>query len=836
MSFGIFEFFPITMSKKNKHNKKPQNHINGLSVVSASPYRNDRYFFPMESGTKLEGIREKLFLDRYSMKDETGEPLEKYPEQTWRRVSKALSSVEKTPELKKEWEKKFYDAMTDFKFNPAGRFLVSAGTGTTATMVNCFVIPDPEDTRNGILETLKQMTELSARGGGVGFNLSTLRPRGSYLKAINGTSSGSVSWANLYSIAAHDIIQQGGTRRGALMIMLWDWHPDVEEFITVKKEQGKILGANLSVCISDAFMEAVEKDKAWELRFPDTDHEKYRTEWDGDLYEWIKKGYPVKTYKTIQARELWDLICDSAWASAEPGVVFLDLGNRMNNTWYFEKNIATNPCGEQLLPAWGVCNLSSINLVQFVDEGGEFDYDAFSEIVQVGVRFLDNAIDSERYPFKEIEKVQFRERRIGLGTIGLADALIKMKIRYGSVDSLIVIEKIFRTLRDVAYEYSADLAVEKGAFQMFDAEKYLQSGFMKTMPKSIREKIRANGIRNALLLTQAPTGKISLLAGVNSGIEPVFSFSYIQKDRLGERTMFHPLYQAWIDEHGKDTIPDYFVTADDLTPEEHVRIQALIQKYTDSSISKTVNAPKVHTVDDVKKLYELAYKSGCKGISYMREGSREGTLIRNKEEKKEEEKKVEVPVPTIWARPTKLVGNTYRMQTSVGTAFITINKDEDGAPVEVFINTGKAGSDVLAMAEALGRLISKSLKFGDHLSIRERAVLIIEQLNGIGGSRTIGFGPDKIASLPDAIARALAIDMGLMPQKTAAVNLYTNGNGNGHAMPIAVTAEVESEHIHGKQLQLIEAKMGDICPDCGNASLINEMGCKTCHGCGYSEC
>lgn len=801
-------------------------------------YAPERYFFPMTEGTKLSGIRERLFLDRYSMKDAKGEVMEIFPEQSWRRVAKAIAQIEKTPTLKKYWEKRFYEAMLDFKFCPAGRFLTSAGTGTDTTMINCYVLPMTEDTRAGVVKTLEYITEISARGGGVGFNLSSLRPKGSYLRAVNGTSSGAASWANLYSVAVHDIIQQGGTRRGALMIMLWDWHPDVEEFITVKREQGRILGANLSVCVSDAFMDAVEKDADWQLRFPDTESDKYRSEWQGDLEDWEKKGLPVKVHKTIKARELWDLICESAWASAEPGVIFMDRGNRMNNTWYFEKNISTNPCGEQHLPAWGVCNLSSINLAAFVKDG-EFDYSEFAEAIRVGMRFLDNAIDAEKYLYDEIREVQLRERRTGLGTVGLADALIKMQVRYGSAESLEIIEKIFKMLRDIAYETSIELAKEKGVFEMFNVSKYLQSGFMQTMPEEIRSKIRKHGIRNALLLTQAPTGKISLLAGVSSGIEPVFSFSYIQKDRLGERTMYHPLYQAWVDEHDIEDMPDYFVVADDLTPEEHVNIQALIQKYTDSSISKTVNAPEVHSIEDVKTLYRLAYETGCKGISYMREGSREGTLVRSKEKEKEETVKENERVDyQAWVRPTKIAGSTYRLKTPLGTAFITVNHDEYSSPVEVFINIGRAGSDIQAMAEALGRVVSKSLKFGTAATTKERAIVMIEQMQGIGSSRTVGFGANKISSLPDAVARALALDMGLVSLDNFGKSI-SNGSGNGHTDTISDGIENSEQLVldeTGAYQATLLARAADICPSCGNATLVHEMGCKTCHGCGYSEC
>ena len=355
-------------------------------------------------------------------------------------------------------------------------------------------------------------------------------------------------------------------------------------------------------------------------------------------------------------------------------------------------------------------------------------------------------------------------------------------------------------------------------------------------------KIKRFGIRNALIITEAPTGKISLLAGASSGIEPVFSFSYTQKDRLGERTMYHPLYQEWVDKHPDEKIPDYFVTADDLSPEEHINVQALIQKYTDSSISKTVNAPKTHSVSDVKKLYLLAYEKGCKGISYMREGSREGTLVRGSSEAKketEEAKKTEEQKASVWVRPIKISGSTYRLKTPVGTAFITVNHDETDSPVETFINIGRAGSDVQAMAEALGRVISKSLKMGSNLTGKERAILMIEQLQGIGGSRSVGFGAERILSLPDAIAKALSLDMGLLPQKQMEIpvqeKLLSNGHTNGVVHTNGEVAISESVEDSGDQLSFL-AKHADFCPSCGNATLVHEMGCKTCHGCGYSEC
>src|SRR5579883_2754898 len=468
--------------------------------------------------TQLEGIRQKVFMDRYSLKDASGQPLEFTPEQLWARVARGIAAVEPTEEKRAEWEKRFYEALTNFQFVPGGRILAGAGTGHQVTYYNCFVIPSPEDSRQGILDNLKVMTEIMARGGGVGINLSTLRPRGSYIKTVNGTASGPCSWAQLYSVATGDVIQQGGSRRGALMLMLDDTHPDIEEFITVKRTAGKIEHANLSICVSDAFMQAVKDDADWHLT------------WQGQVK------------KTIRARALWDLICTSAWESAEPGVVFIDRYNKESNTWYYENIRCVNPCGEQGLPPFGVCNLGALNLAAFV-KNGQMDWEQLAEKSKVAMRFLDNVVDANEYFIEENETAQLGTRRTGLGTMGLADALIKMKIAYGSEESLPVIERIYATIRDAAYEASADIAEEKGSFPHFDRDKYMQGKFIKRLPKHVQEKIRQQGIRNAVLLTQAPTGTTSLLAGVSSGIEPVYDFAMIRRDRTGEHILYHPLLQ-----------------------------------------------------------------------------------------------------------------------------------------------------------------------------------------------------------------------------------------------------------------------------------------------------
>ncbi len=1076
---------------------------------------------------------------------------------------------------------------------------VSAGV----VVSNCYVIPSPEDSRQGILDNLKVMTEIMARGGGVGINLSTLRPRGSYIRTVNGTASGPCSWAQLYSVATGDVIQQGGSRRGALMLMLDDTHPDIEEFITVKRTPGKIEHANLSVCISDSFMQAVKDDTDWDLI------------WQG------------KVMKTIRARKLWDLICNSAWESAEPGMVFMDRYNTESNTWYYENIRCVNPCvtgdtlvstehgytyardlqlgmkirtpaglkpieklynnglkriyrvdfsdggylkgtadhklkvvrdkkyqwvaiselvegdkvlvvanetfgprqnlpaeameyiakrelkvashydrtlglivgsvlgdgtlrevangnshsyqckvafglhedgwydtfvslmtdmnihthrtlaekdfigeggvavkhasvrlecyklasllvrigmtpnikapqktipaafmhmdkeflagildglfstdgsvlikqdnpmlrfhtssyelaqqvrllllqfgihgriyratrdedleydgrsmygtgekydvvimnegiarfyaevglthpdkaarlkeiaegwhyiggswtaavvsvedtgyeeevydlyepetltwitngycsldcGEQGLPPWGVCNLGAINLSAFI-ENGKMNYEQLAETSRVAMRFLDNVIDANLYFIKENEEAQLGTRRTGLGTMGLADALIKMKIAYGSEESLPVIERIYATIRNAAYEASADIAAEKGVFPHFDRDKYIQGRFIKRLPQAIQEKIRTQGIRNAVLLTQAPTGTTSLLAGVSSGIEPVYDFAMVRRDRTGEHILYHPLLQEWREKHPNEQTPHYFVSSKDLTPEEHVRVQAMIQRYTDSSISKTVNAPNDHTVEQVQMLYRMAYEMGCKGITYYRDGSRDAVLTRVEDEQKKKEAEAEKQAPMlepvtsiqqgVKPRPSVVHGYTRQVAAPEGKINVTINSDEQG-PLEVFVNVGKAGSDIAALAEALGRLISLNLRLLSPLSQTDRAQEIVDQLRGIGGSRSVGFGMQQIRSLPDAVARALELHIESLQEVEQT-----------QAVQEPVKEQVEEKNskngIHTSDPSPLNLNMlsvtGNLCPECGCNTLVYEEGCKKCYSCGHSEC
>ncbi|WP_456290482.1 adenosylcobalamin-dependent ribonucleoside-diphosphate reductase [Paenibacillus sp. AK002] len=875
---------------------------------------------------RLEGLSEKIFLDRYAWKDadtnnakvgdvvlvltkddpkfptkEVGEivkregrkvtvktrkgelvesdvekltlTIEKTPEEMWDRLAAAMSSVEATPELQEEWRGKFREILDDWKLVPGGRIAAGAGASDELTLFNCYVIPSPKDSRGGIMETLSEMTEIMARGGGVGINLSSLRPRRAIVRGVNGSSSGAVSWGGLFSYTT-GLIEQGGSRRGALMLMINDWHPDVEDFITVKQTMGQVTNANLSVCVSNDFMKAVKEDLDWELVFPDTTDPDYDELWDGDLDKWKKAGRSIIPYKTVKAREVWHTIIESAWKSAEPGVVFMEYYNQMSNSWYFNPIICTNPCGEQGLPGWGVCNLSAMNLSKFYDEANhDVAWDELATTTRYSVRFLDNVIDRTPYHFEENELNQKKERRVGLGTMGLAELMIKLNIRYGSPESLEFLDKLYGFIAREAYLASADIAEEKGSFQAFDAELYLQSGFMKNMAEvypEVAEAVRKKGARNVTVITQAPTGSTGTMVGTSTGIEPYFAFKYFRQSRLGFDEQFVPIAQDWLDSHPGEELPDYYVTAMSLSAEDHIRVQAAIQRWVDSSISKTANCPADFTVEDTKRLYELAFDLGCKGVTIYRDGSRDVQVLQTekKEDKAaeattastaetaleqsaagqaaEETASVEPAAGSVAVtaspsksgldkqykkRPQVLRGATYKMNTPFGMAYITIN-DLDGIPSEIFLNVGKAGSDVFAMAEALGRVCSLFLRYGDH---GNKVELLIKHLKGIGGTGAIGFGANRVESIADAVAKAL---------ETHVANNAEADHDHDPA-PVAATmapadageAEATAAAGNGGHGAHAGGSMSlDLCPSCGGASLINIEGCKTCGNCGYSKC
>ncbi|OMF94892.1 adenosylcobalamin-dependent ribonucleoside-diphosphate reductase [Paenibacillus sp. FSL R7-0337] len=883
----------------------------------------------VEHNKRLEGLSEKIFLDRYAWKDadsnnakvgdvvlvltkddpkfptkEVGEivertgrivtvrtrsgelvqsdvekltlNIEKTPEEMWDRLAAAMASVEKTPELQEEWTSRFRSILDDWKLVPGGRIAAGAGASEELTLFNCYVIPSPKDSRGGIMETLSEMTEIMARGGGVGINLSSLRPRRAIVRGVNGSSSGSVSWGGLFSYTT-GLIEQGGSRRGALMLMINDWHPDVLDFITVKQTMGQVTNANLSVCVSNSFMKAVKEDLDWELVFPDTTDPDYDTLWDGDLDKWKADNRRVIPYRTVRARDIWQTIIESAWKSAEPGVVFMEYYNQMSNSWYFNRIICTNPCGEQGLPGWGVCNLSAVNLSKFYDaEKHEVDWADLARTTRYSVRFLDNVIDKTPYHFPENEANQKLERRVGLGTMGLAELMIKLNIRYGSPESLEFLDKLYGFMAREAYLASAEIAGEKGSFQAFDTDKYLQSGFMRNITEvypEVSESIRKHGMRNVTVITQAPTGSTGTMVGTSTGIEPYFAFKYFRQSRLGYDEQFVPIAQEWLEAHPGEELPEYFVTSMDLSAKDHIRAQAAIQRWVDSSISKTANCPSDFTVEETAELYEMAFDLGCKGVTIYRDGSRDVQVLETtkKEDKKDaaaEVKSVEAketePAATINVtakpmtmeaapglqpaasgvdkqykkRPQVLRGATYKINTPFGMAYITIN-DLDGIPAEIFLNVGKAGSDVFAMAEALGRVCSLFLRYGDH---GEKVGLLIKHLKGIGGSGAIGFGANRVESIADAVAKALE------------THVLNNAHDDHIPAPIAATLELDfndalsaelkstvpvaaTHDNHGSHDAHSHATASrDLCPSCGSASLINIEGCKTCGNCGYSRC
>lgn len=753
-------------------------------------------------------------------------PIETRVEQMMDRVARGAAAVEK-PEVQKQWEAEFRWLLDGWKFTPGGRILTACGTDQNLTFYNCYVIPSPKDSREGIFDTLSQMAEIMSRGGGVGINLSTLRPRYAYVRGVNGRSSGSVSWGALFSHTT-GLIEQGGSRRGALMLILNVWHPDVLEFISAKREAGKITNANISVGVTDDFMAAVEADGDWNLRFPDTNDPAFEEHWSGNMLKWEERGGKTITHKTVKAREVWNQIIGSAWASAEPGLFFIDRANKMSNSGYYDQGdlICTNPCGEQPLPQWSVCNLGHINLSRFV-ENTSVKWDELARSVRTSVRFLDNVIDATPYFFEQNEEQQKSERRVGLGTVGLAEMLIRLGITYGSKECVGFLDKLYKFIAREAYLASADYAAEKGSFAQFDAEKFLQSGFMQGMPGDVRDAIAKKGIRNVTLLTQAPTGTVGTMIGTSTGIEPFFFWSYFRKGRLGVHEEKVRVVQEWNEAHPGEPLPEYFVSAMDLNPEEHVRVQAAIQRWVDSAISKTCNCPSDYTVEQTRELYELMYKLGCKGGTIYRDQSRDEQVLNLKLDEPKKESTA-VPAPAVQVehkpevkvrpRPYKRYGVTVSKNTPGGTAHITMNDDAEGTPFEVFVDIGKGGSDIKAMAEALGRLASLVLRLSSPLSPKERVNEIVNQLNGIGGPRSLGFGKQRVRSLPDAMAQAL---------EEQYLGVADSGE---HESPIKAGLPPSHEAAEGKQVA------ADMCPSCGNVSFVAIEGCQTCYSCGYSEC
>lgn len=730
--------------------------------------------------------------------------LETPEEMCWRvatAIARAEERYDKSPGVLQVIAEQFYALMVEKVFLPNSPTLMNAGKDNGLQYSACYVLP-VGDSMEEIFEAVKAAAIIHKSGGGTGFAFSRLRPKDALVASTGGKASGPVSFLRVFN-AATEAVKQGGTRRGANMGILRVDHPDVLEFIECKLDGG-ITNFNISVAITDRFMDALEHGEEYDLVEPHTREVTGR----------------------LSAPEVFDRIVKAAWRTGDPGLVFIDRinaspANPLPGRMTIE---ATNPCGEQPLFPWDVCNLGSINVARFASQNGSgqwgVDWDALDRTARLCVRFLDDVIDVNPYPIQEITSLAREIRRVGLGVMGWADLLFALGIPYDSEEALDLAEQLMSRIRQAAHIASQVLAVERGPFPAF------------------AESIYRNGppMRNCTLTTIAPTGTISIIAGCSSGIEPIFAlaFSHTVGDRhltfvnsvfervAKERGFFSEALMQEVARrgtlHGIPGIPEdvqrVFKSAHEIDPDWHVRMQAAFQKYTDNGVSKTINLPNSATNAEVARAYLRAWETGCLGITVFRDGCKGDQVLHVGT--REKEKKAEAPVAAVSAvvkpRPRSLAGKTYRLQTSVGNAYIVVNENgESHEPFEVFVSVGKAGSDTMAVAEALGRLISLTLRMPSPFSPTRRVEEIVSQLSGIGGGRTTGFGPNRVLSLPDGLAQILAEHIGQVKA-------------------------VDGDNGHSKSGEAENRVAGDLCPDCGRATLYYEEGCKKCHSCGFSEC
>lgn len=787
-------------------------------------------------------ISQQIWDMKYRLKHADGHPVDKNIDDTWRRVARALSQPESD---KPFWEQKFFDVMSDFRFLPAGRILSGAGSDRKVTLFNCFVMGDIPDDMGGIFDGLKEAALTMQQGGGIGYDFSSLRPKGAYVGGVGADASGPLSFMDVWDAMCRTIMS-AGSRRGAMMAVIRCDHPDVEAFIEAKREPGRLRMFNLSVLVTDAFMQAVKEDGDWDLVFEDT------------------------VYNTVKARDLWDAIMRSTYAFAEPGVIFIDRINNANNLNYCETIHGTNPCGEQPLPPYGACLLGSVNLSRFVER--PFDPDAtlnleqLAETVTVAVRMMDNVVDASNFPLEQQEHEAKAKRRIGLGITGLADALIMCGARYGAANAVKLTETWMATIQRAAYMASIDLAKEKGAFPLFDAEKYAITGHASTLDEDIRAAIAEHGIRNSLLTSVAPTGTISLFAdNVSSGLEPVFSFKYTRNILMpdGERRseeVSDYAYRLFQRLKGEDaTLTDAFVDAQGLAPNDHLVMQAAVQKYIDSSISKTINVPESISFADFKEVYMQAYDLNCKGCTTYRPNDVTGAVLETTKPSTTSESEPELPLeqPTATVhpldegdsgaivymtqpldRPEALPGATYKVNwpESDHAIYITLNdivQDSRRRPFEVFINS--KNMEHYAWSLALTRMISAVFRRGGDVSF------VVEELKAVfdpRGGHWVGgrYVPSLLAAIGTVIERHM-IEIGFLSAPGQLANDadkklnvmgmntdYANGENSGRRA-----------HDSAPSNQATRSPFQQ-CPKCAQPSLMRQEGCDTCTSCGYSKC
>ena len=747
-------------------------------------------------------ISQQIWDMKYRLKDQNGAFLEHTVEDTWRRIAVALSKAEANP---KKWESIFYDSLTDFKFLPAGRIIAGSGTARNVTLFNCFVMGVIPDSMSGIFDMLKEAALTMQQGGGIGYDFSTIRPKGSIVKGIAADASGPVSFMDVWDSMCRTIMS-AGSRRGAMMATMRCDHPDIEEFIAAKSDSKKLRMFNLSVLVSDAFMEALKKGEDWRLTFND------------------------KIYKVIKAADLWDKIMRATYNYAEPGVIFIDRINEANNLRYCETITATNPCGEQPLPPYGACLLGSINLARLVEypfgENAHLDVSQLENLVATAVRMMDNVIEVSQFPL-EVQKLEaLNKRRIGLGVTGLADALLMVGLRYGSDEAVEKTEEWMKLIARASYKASINLAKEKGAFSLFDPEQLIASGNMKQMDDDIKQAVRKFGIRNALLTSIAPTGTISLYAGnVSSGIEPVFAYSYTRKvlqndgSHIEEEVVDYAV-QMWRDKFGDAQLPDYFVSAQNLTPSDHVKMQAAAQKWVDSSISKTINCPEDISFDDFKEVYMQAYDTGCKGCTTYRPNEVTGSVLSvASEEKSKSEKEIDGEVIYMsepLERPNTLDGNTYKLRwpDSEHAIYVTINDiivNDQRRPFEVFINS--KNMEHFAWTVGLTRMISAVFRRGGDVSF------VVDELKAVFDPRGGAWVNGKY------IPSILAAIGGVLEEHMVKIGFIINSD--------EMLSHQKGDLSKVEKLKRLKQKS---CTSCGQFDLQMIEGCMTCRSCGYSKC
>ncbi len=775
-------------------------------------------------------ISQQIWDMKYRLKGPDGAPVDQTIPDTWQRIAKALAVAEKDPAAH---EPAFFEALKDFRFLPAGRIVAGAGTARKVTLFNCFVMGTVPDDMAGIFEHLKEAALTMQQGGGIGYDFSTLRPRGAPVKGVGADASGPLSFMDVWDAMCRTIMS-AGSRRGAMMATLRCDHPDIEAFIEAKREPNRLRMFNLSVLVTDDFMQAVKQNQAWELKFNGT------------------------AYRTVQARDLWDKIMRATYAYAEPGVIFIDRINRRNNLHYCETISATNPCGEQPLPPYGACLLGSINLARLVrnpfEADAALDLEELDRLTRAAVRMMDNTIDVSNFPLEQQATEARNKRRIGLGITGLADALIMVGARYGSAASITLIETWMKRLQRAAYLASVDLAKEKGAFPLFDRAAYLAGESIRELDADVHEAIAQHGIRNALLTSIAPTGTISLLAdNISSGLEPVFSFTYMRTvlmpdgSRRQEEVSDYA-YRLYKQLKGENVpLTEAFVDAQSLAPADHVRVQAAVQKYIDSSISKTINVPEDIDFESFKDVYAMAYEQGCKGCTTYRPNDITGSVLTvKKDEKKPAEpaaQQAELPLQPVAKpvhvmkprdplaaagviymtkpldRPEALPGSTYKITwpDSEHAMYITLNDIlQDGRlrPFEVFINS--KNTEHYAWTVALTRMISAVFRRGGDVSF------VVDELKAVfdprGGHWMGGkYVPSLLAAIGGVIEQHL-IRIGFMAGPDDA---------REEKAVLALAANAESP----KPLSGLRQ-----CPKCGQPGLIKSEGCDTCTSCGYSKC